>query len=119
MKLLEDQGVIINKPTKCGSSFIFSKSLHEPPDNDLNTINTTTTVYFPSNTQAYPNCDIDISSLSEEISSLKKFFDSQFQNFMQMSLVKSNSKGINTNNESDILIESLQDTIFILKKRIH
>ena len=29
--------------------------------------------------------------------------------------VKSNSKGINSNNESDILIESLQDTIPILK----
>ena len=35
---------------------------------------------------------------------------------MQMSPVKSNSKGINTNNESDILIESLQHTIRILKE---
>ena len=28
MKTLEDQGVIINRPTKCGSSFFLSKSLH-------------------------------------------------------------------------------------------
>ena len=33
-----------------------------------------------------------------------------------MSPVKSKSKGKNTNNEPDILIESLQDTIRILKK---
>ena len=32
-----------------------------------------------------------------------------------MSPVKFTSKGTNTNNESDILIESLQDTICILK----
>ena len=32
--------------------------------------------------------------------------------------VKSNSKETNANNESDILIESLQDTIHILKKEL-
>ena len=37
---------------------------------------------------------------------------------MQISLVKSNSKGTNTKNESDILIKSLQETIFILKKEL-
>ena len=35
-----------------------------------------------------------------------------------MSQVKFNSKGTNTNNESDILIESLQDKIRILKKEL-
>ena len=35
-----------------------------------------------------------------------------------MSPVKSNSKETNANNESDILIESLQDTIHILKKEL-
>ena len=34
-----------------------------------------------------------------------------------MSPVKSNSNEANVNNESDILIKSLQDTIHILKKR--
>ena len=42
----------------------------------------------------------------------------QLQNLTQISPVKSNSKGTNTNNESDILIKSLQDTIFILKKEL-
>ena len=37
---------------------------------------------------------------------------------MEMSPVKSNSKETNANNESDILIESLQDTIHILKKEL-
>ena len=54
--------------------------------------------------------------LSEGIDSLEQFFDTQLQNLKQISLVKSNSRGINTNNESDILIESLQDTICILNK---
>ena len=41
MKPLEDQGYVINRPTKCGSSpFFLSKSLHEPSDNNSNTINT-------------------------------------------------------------------------------
>ena len=42
----------------------------------------------------------------------------QPQNLTQISPIKSNSKGINTNNESDILNESLQDTIHILKKKL-
>ena len=37
---------------------------------------------------------------------------------MQISPVKSSSKGINTNNKSDILIESLQHTIRILKEEL-
>ena len=64
------------------------------------------------------NYDTDISLRSEGIGSLEQFFDTQFQNLSQMSPVKSNSKGINTNNESDILIESLQDTVRILKKEL-
>ena len=47
MKTLEDQGVIINRPTKCGSSFFLSKSLHEPSDSNSNTINTIPTVLPP------------------------------------------------------------------------
>ena len=54
--------------------------------------------------------------LSEGIDSLEQFFDTKLQNLKQISLVKSNSRGINTNIESDILIESLQDTICILNK---
>ena len=98
--------------------FLLSKSLHEPINNNLNTINATPTVSLPSNTPVCPNCDTDISLLSEGIDSLERFFDTQLQNITQMSLVKSSSKGINTNNESDILIKSLQDTIRILKKEL-
>ena len=69
-----------------------------------------------------PNYDTDIFLLSEGIDSLEQFFDTQqkgfFQNLTQMSQVKFNSKGTNTNNESDILIESLQDKIRILKKEL-
>ena len=54
--------------------------------------------------------------LSEGIDSLEQFFDTKLQKLKQISLVKSNSRGINTNIESDILIESLQDTICILNK---
>ena len=56
--------------------------------------------------------------LSEAIDSLEQFFDTQIQNLAQVSLVKSTSKRTNTNNESDILIESLQDTMRILKKEL-
>ena len=118
MKTLEDQGVIINRPTKCGSSFFLSKSLHEPSDSNSNTINTTPTVSLPSNTPVCPNYDKDVSLLSEGIDSLEQFFDTQLQNLTQISPVKSNSKGTNTKNESDILIKSLQETIFILKKEL-
>ena len=49
IKTLGDQEVIINIPTKSGSSFFLSKSLHEPYDSNSDTINTTPTVSLPSN----------------------------------------------------------------------
>ena len=116
MKTLEDQRVIINRPTKCGSFFFLSKFMHEPTDNNSNTISTTPIVSLLSNIPVCPNYDTDISLFSEGIDSLEQCFDTQLQNLTQMSTVKSKSKGKNTNNESDILIESLQDTIRILKK---
>ena len=98
IKTLENQGVIINRPTKCESSFFLSKSLHEPSDNNSNTISTTPTVSLPSNTPVCPNYDKNVYLLSEGIDSLEQFFDRQLQNFMQISQVKSNRKGTNTNN---------------------
>ena len=118
MKTLEDQGVIINRTTKSESSFSLSKSLHEPSDNSSNTINTTPTVSLASNTPVCPNYDKDVSLLREGVDSLEQFFDMQLQNLTQISLVKSNSKGTNTNNEWDILIKSPQDIICILKKNL-
>ena len=67
MKTLEEQGVIINRPTKWESSFFLSKSLHEPSDNNSNTINTTPAVSLPSNKPVCPNYDKDDSLLSEGI----------------------------------------------------
>ena len=93
------------------------KSLHEPTDNNSNTINTTPTVSLP-NTPVCQNYDAYIFLLSEGIGSLEQSFDTQLRNVTQMSPVKSNSKETNANNESDILIESLQDTIHILKKEL-
>ena len=98
MKTLEEQGVI-NRPTKCGSSFFLSKPLHETIDNNSSTIDITPTISLPSNTSVCPNDD------------------TQLQNLTQMSPVKSNSKGINTNNESNILIESRYNSH--IKKRTH
>ena len=92
--------------------------MHEPTDNNSNTINTTPTVSLPSNTNVCLNYDTDISFLSEVTDSLEQLFDTQLQNLTQMSPAKSSSKGINTSNESDILIESLQDTFRILKKEL-
>ena len=54
--------------------------------------------------------------LSEGIDSLEQFFDTQLQNLMQVYPVKSNSKGTNTNNESDILIKSLMKEFLYFKK---
>ena len=116
MRILENQGVIINRTTKSESSFSLSKSLHEPSDNSSNTINTTPTVSLASNTPVCLNYDKDVSLMSEGVDSLEQFFDKQLQNLTQISPVKSNSKGTNTNNEWDILIKSPQDTICILKK---
>ena len=95
------------------------KSLHEPTDNNSNTINTTPTVSFPNNAPVSQNYGAYIFLLSEGIGSLEQSFDTQLQNLTQMSLVKSNSKETNVNNESGIeSIESLQDTIHILKKEL-
>ena len=96
VKTLEDRGVIINKPIKWGISFLLSKSLREPTDNDSNTINITPTISLPSNTPECPNDDTDISLLSEGIDSLEQFFDTQLLNPTQMSPVKPTSKGTNT-----------------------
>ena len=94
--------------------------MHEPSNSNSNTINTTPTVSLPSNTPVCPNYDKNVSLVSEgaRIDFLEQFFDMQLQNLMQISLVKSNSKGTNTKNKSDILIKSLQETIFILKKEL-
>ena len=94
------------------------KSLHESTDNNSNTINTTPTVSLPDNTPVCQNCDAYTFLLSEGIGSLEQSFDTQLQNLTQMSLVKSNSKETNANSKSDILIESLEDTIHILKKEL-
>ena len=56
--------------------------------------------------------------LSEGAGSLEQPFGTQIQYFTQMSPDKSNSKEANRNNESDTLIESLRDTIHILKKEL-
>ena len=93
-----------------------SKFLHEQADNNSNTIiNTALTVSLQSSTPVCPNCDTDISLLSEGIDFSEQFFDTQLQNLIQMYLVKSNTKEINTNNAFDILIESFQDVIRIFK----
>ena len=43
---------------------------------------------------------------------------SNFETLCKMCPIKSNSKETNANSESDILIESLQDTIHVLKKEL-
>ena len=90
------------------------KPLHKPTDNNSNTINTILTVFLPSNTPVSPNYYAYIFLLIKRIGSLEQSFDTQLQNLRQMSPVKET----NTNNESDILTESLQDTIHIQKKKL-
>ena len=107
MQKLEDQGVTTVTPTKYGNSFFLSMSLHEPSNNNSNSINTTLTVFLPSNTPVCPNYDKDVSLLSEGIDSSEQFFDAHLQNLTQISPVNSNSKGTNTNNDSNKLIKSL------------
>ena len=91
------------------------KPLHKPTDNNSNTINTILTVFLPSNTPVCPNYYAYIFLLIKRIGSLEQSFDTQLQNLRQMSPAKET----NTNNESDILIESIQDTIHIQKKLIN
>ena len=55
MKALEDQGVTINRPTRCDSSFFLSKSLYGPTDNNSNTINAIPTVSLQNNTPVCPD----------------------------------------------------------------
>ena len=88
------------------------KSLHKPTDNNSNTINITPTVSLPSNTTVCSNYYAYIFLLIERIGSLEQSFDTQLQSLTQMSPVKER----NANNESDILIDSLQDTIHKQKK---
>ena len=83
--------------------FLFVKK--EPSDSNSNTINTTPTISFPSNTPVCGNNDEDVSILSEGIDSLEQFFETQLQNLMQISPVKSNSKGTNTNKSINLTSE--------------
>ena len=76
------------------------------------------TVFLPSNTPVCPNYNTVISLLSLGVDILAQFLE-QFQNLTQMYLVKSTNKGTNTNNEFDILIESLEDLICILEEVTH
>ena len=70
--------------------------MHEPADNNSNTINTTqTTMHI-------------LFLLNEGIDSLDQSFDMQLQDLSQISLAKSNSKETNANNKSDILIHLLK-----------
>ena len=82
--------------------FLFIKK--EPSDSNSNTINTTPTVSFSSNTPVCGNND-DVSIQSEGIDSLGQFFETQLQNLMQISPVKSNSKGTNTNKSINLTSE--------------
>ena len=91
------------------------KPLHKPTDNNSNTINTILTVFLPSNTPVCPNYYAYIFLLIKRIGSVEQSFDTQLQNLRQMSPAKET----NTNNESDILIETIQDTIHIQKKLIN
>ena len=84
------------------------KPLHKPTDNNSNTINTILTVFLPSNTPVCPNYYAYIFLLIKRTRSLEQSFDTHFQNLRQMSPVKETN--------TDILIESLQDTIHIQKK---
>ena len=51
----KDQGVTINRPTGCDSSFFLSKSLYAPTDNNSNTINSIPTVSLQNNTPVCPD----------------------------------------------------------------
>ena len=84
------------------------KPLHKPTDNNSNTINTILTVFLPSNTPVCPNYYAYIFLLIKRIGSLEQSFDTQLQNLRQMSPVKETN--------TDILVESLQDTIQKQKK---
>ena len=107
MKTLEDQGAIIHRPTKQGSSSFSSKSLRETTDNNSNLISTS--VSLSNNTPVYPNFDSDIFLLSEGIDSLEQLLDTQLQNVRLNPPVREQMLTTNlicANNESDILIES-------------
>ena len=107
MKTLEDQGAIIYRPTKQGSSSFSSKSLRETTDNNSNLISTS--VSLSNNTPVYPNFDSDIFLLSEGIDSLEQLLDTQLQNVRLNPPVREQMLTTNliyANNEFDILIES-------------
>ena len=91
--------------------------MQEPTDYNSNTINTNPPVSLPNTTPVCQNYGADIFLLTEGIDSLEQSFDTEIRTLTQMSPVKSNSKET-ANSESDILIESLPDTIYILKKEL-
>ena len=111
-KTLKDLPNDQTRPTKRGGLFFLLKSLHEPSDNNSNTINTSPTVSLPSNTPVCPKYDTDVSLLSEGINSLEQFFDTEFQSLTQMSPVKSTRNGRNTDNESDIYNSHIKKGIY-------
>ena len=92
--------------------------MQEPTDYNSNTINTNPTVSLPNNTPVCQNYGAYIVLLSEGIDSLEQSFDTEIGSLTQISPVKSNSKETTASSESDILIESLPDTIYILKKEL-
>ena len=117
MKYLEENKVIYNKSTKNGNSFYISKrdraTISSPTDKTPVINSPTYSVSTPQDLQH------NLSLISNGIDTLDKFMDATLFNLTQKSTTeKKSDKQQQTQNIKDPILETLQDTISILRTEL-
>ena len=117
MKYLEENKIIYNKPTKNGNYFYISKRNRETISSP---IDKTPVINSPNNSASTPqDLQHNLSLISNGIDTLDKFIDATVFNLTQKSTTeKKSDKQQQTQNIKDPILETLQDTISILRTEL-
>ena len=117
MKYLEENKIIYNKPTKNGNYFYISKRNRETISSP---IDKTPVINSPNNSASTPqDLQHNLSLISNGIDTLDKFIDATLFNLTQKSTTeKKSDKQQQTQNIKDPILETLQDTISILRTEL-
>ena len=117
MKYLEENKVIYNKPTKNGNSYYISKRDRETISSSIDKI---PVINSPTNSvSSTKDLQHNLSLISNGIDTLDKFIDATLFNLTQKSTTeKKSDKQQPTQNIKDPILETLQDTISILRTEL-
>ena len=117
MKYLQENKVIYNKPRKNGNSFYIWKRNRETISSP---IDKTPVINSPSNSVSTPkDLQHNLSLISNGIDTLDKFIDATLFNPRQkLTTEKKSDKKQQTQNIKDPILETLQDTISVLRTEL-